>query len=77
MEILDNELHVNDGSVCATCKGTGIRPGYPNCYYCDGTGGSAATEKYHAYVCAKCDGSGILDDRPKCFGCGGTGKKKA
>ena len=79
----EKEIRINHMETCATCGGTGAKPGTKPkiCQTCQGTGQvrRATRTPFGSFtqvsVCPACNGSGqVIED--KCEDCGGSGNKQ-
>lgn len=77
------EVKLNKYVECATCKGTGAKPGTSKtkCPQCGGTGEVHTTQNtpfgtfQSSAPCSRCGGTGEINEHP-CADCGGTGQVK-
>jgi molecular chaperone DnaJ len=79
----DKEIRINHLETCATCTGTGAKPGTRprTCPTCNGSGQvrRATRTPFGSFtqvsVCPTCEGNGqVIED--KCEDCGGSGQKQ-
>ncbi|HSB68784.1 MAG TPA: molecular chaperone DnaJ [Candidatus Methylomirabilis sp.] len=72
---LSTEIGIRKHSPCATCRGTGAKPGSPmeSCPDCGGSGRGATRGFLRAnQPCPRCQGNGKIS-REACVACGGRG----